>query len=124
MSGFVPWQAKGPTKHSVAKKTLCREGHRHDSKREAKRCDELTLLERAGAIAALRSQPFYGFASAKMENGHQAGVTFDFDYVEGGSLIVEDVKPRSKLADSRDWPLRKAMFKHFYPKHVLREVRK
>lgn len=127
--GFVPWQAKGPTKHSVAIVSVCLAGHEHDSKREAKRCDQLHLLERAGEIAALRTQPEFKFwingSPAKMDNGHEAGVTLDFSYVclKANKQIVEDVKPRSKKADSRDWPLRKAIFKACYPGIELREVR-
>lgn len=120
---FQPWQAKGPTKHSVAQKTECSAGHKHDSKREARRCEQLRLLERAGEIAGLQSQPFYPFGTAKLENGRAAGVTLDFSYVEKGVLIAEDVKPRSKLADDTAWPLRKAMFRMFYPQTELREIR-
>jgi hypothetical protein len=120
---FVPWQAKGPTKHSVAVKTTCPTGCVHDSKREARRCAQLRLMERAGAIAGLQQQPFYPFGTAMLENNQPAGVTLDFSYVEGGKLIAEDVKPRSKKADDTAWPLRKAMFRMFYPHTELREVR-
>lgn len=127
MNAFVPWQSTGKTKHSVAKKTVCRNGHEHDSKRESARCDLLHLRQRAGEIHGLQSQPFYAFvingARLKMANGHDGGVTLDFSYVEAGALVAEDVKGRSKKADSRDWPLRKALFKHLYPTIDLREVR-
>lgn len=124
MSGFRPWQATGKTKHSVAVKSSCAEGHEHDSKREAKRCDQLHMLAKGGVISDIVSQPFYAFGTAKMANGHRAGVTLDFTYEENGRTIAEDVKGRSKKADSRDWPLRKAMFQFFYPGIELREVRK
>lgn len=123
MTGFRPWQAAGPTKHSVAQKRVCAAGHRHDSKREAARCDQLSILERAGAISRLEQQPFYPFGEAILENGHRAGVTLDFAYTEDGQPIAEDVKPRSKKADSRDWPLRKAMFRIFHKGIELREIR-
>lgn len=114
------------SKH-VGIKTECARGHRHDSKREAKRCADLHLLQDAGHIAGLKIHPFFPFVidgeAPKMGNGHQAGVTLDFSYVDGESLIAEDVKGRSKLADSRDWPLRKALFKHIYRSWDLREVR-
>jgi len=123
LPAFLPWQATGKTKHSVAVKTTCALGHEHDSKREAKRCAQLHILAKAGAISDIVSQPFYPFGTAKMANGHRAGVTLDFSYRENGAAIVEDVKARSKKADSRDWPLRKAMFSYFYPDIQLREVR-
>lgn len=124
MSGFRPWQATGKTKHSVAVKSSCANGHEHDSKREAKRCNQLHMLAKGGAISDIRVQPFYPFGTARMGNGHQAGVTLDFDYCEDSRVVAEDVKGRSKLSDSRDWPLRKAMFAYFYPGIELREVRK
>lgn len=114
------------SKHNGVK-TVCAHGHKHDSKREAKRCADLHLLQDTGHIAGLKVHPFFPFVidgeAPKMGNGHKAGVTLDFSYVDGDNLIAEDVKGRSKLADSRDWPLRKAIFKHIYRSWDLREVR-
>lgn len=114
------------SKH-VGVKTECARGHKHDSKREAKRCADLHILQDAGLIAALKVHPFFPFVidgeAPKMGNGHKAGVTLDFSYVDGEQLVAEDVKGRSKLADSRDWPIRKALFKHIYRAWELREVR-
>ncbi|MGK2287303.1 DUF1064 domain-containing protein, partial [Pedomonas sp. V897] len=39
------------------RKTPCGAGHMHDSKKEALRCNELRLLERAGRIQRLEQQP-------------------------------------------------------------------
>lgn len=122
------WQANGPTKHSVARKTPCGCGIVHDSAKEQRRCMELSLLERAGEITHLERQPFYPFVIAgetvKMLNGQRAGVTLDFSYrTADGAMIAEDVKPKSRLADSRDWPLRKAIFKHLHRSIELREIR-
>lgn len=114
-------------KHGVAKKTICAHGHKHDSRIEAKRCVELHLLQAADEIVGLQVHPFFAFningETPKMANGHKMGVTLDFSYVDGDKLIAEDVKPKSKLAESRDWPLRKALFKHIYKAWELREVR-
>ena len=114
------------SKH-VGIKTECARGHKHDSRREARRCEVLHQMQDLELIAALKVHPFFPFVidgeAPKMGNGHQAGVTLDFSYVDGESLIAEDVKGRSKLADSRDWPLRKALFKHIYRSWDLREVR-
>jgi hypothetical protein len=87
------------------------------------------MLEIAGSIVGLRQQPFFAFTidgrDIRMENGRRAGITADFAYFElpGERLIVEDVKPASKKADSRDYPLRKAIFKAQYPDVIFREVR-
>lgn len=42
-----------------AKKTPCNYGHIHDSTKEAKRCNELHLLLRAGQITDLETQKSY-----------------------------------------------------------------
>ena len=39
-----------------SKKAKCNQGHIHDSKKEAARCDELMLLEKSGKIKNLRQQ--------------------------------------------------------------------
>lgn len=110
-------------------KTECVCGVVHDSRKEARRCADLRLLEKAGAIICLKSHPRYTFSvngnPVMMDNGQQARITLDFSYFEMPSekLIVEDVKPASKRANSRDYPIRKAFFKALYPQAELREIR-
>lgn len=103
-----------------AKKTCCNHGHTHDSKREAKRCDELHLLQRAGQIEGLTVQPEFKFAIdgswLKMSNGHVAGYKPDFQYKEGDKIVCEDVKGMIV----RDFPLRAALFRHLFPDMELR----
>jgi hypothetical protein len=41
-----------------AKRCHCQSGHMHDSIAEARRCNDLVMLERAGAIRNLRQQQF------------------------------------------------------------------
>lgn len=107
-----------------AKKTDCQHGHRHDSKAEARRCNELHLLARGGAITDLEVQPQFWFAvggvQMKHENGRRVGYCGDFAYVERGRQIVEDVK-----GGYRDdaWTLRKAIFRALFPHIELREVK-
>lgn len=107
-----------------ARKTDCRNGHNHASKREAKRCDELHLLLRAGEIESLEHQPRFYFTvngvELKHDNGRRAVYTADFafDDRQSAKRIVEDTKGMS----ARDWPLRKALFRACYPELVLREV--
>lgn len=117
------------SKHSNAIKTPCSCGTVHASRKEARRCGDLRLLQLSGSIAGLQQQPqFKFFINGKpilMENGSCAQYTADFSYVDipSGDMIVEDVKPRQKVADSRDWPLRKALFKALHPAHRLVEIR-
>jgi len=106
-----------------AKKTVCVHGHKHDSKREAKRCDELHLLERAGEISFLIVQPKFTFMiddfPIRMANGHSAKYTPDFQYLEGDKCVVEDVKGFTV----RDFPLRAALFRLLNPDIELRVVK-
>lgn len=105
-------------------KSECAKGHLHDSKREARRCDELHLLERANEIMFLACQPRFEFVISgkpvKMRNGQTARFTPDFSYTEVRTQkqIVED----SKGFVVRDYPLRAALFRHLFPMIELREV--
>lgn len=73
--------------------TECREGHSHPSKAEARRCDELHLLQRAGEITHLEMQPKFPV--------HINGVKVftyiaDFTYFpqrpQPSGRVIEDVK--------------------------------
>lgn len=48
----------GRSKYSAIK-TDCAHGHLHDSKMEARRCDELHVLEAQGLIQRLEQQPVF-----------------------------------------------------------------
>ncbi len=106
-----------------ARKTNCGNGHCHDSRREAARCDELHLLQRAGEIKSLTLQPKFLFIvegePVKMGNGQTARYTPDFEYIERGRRIVEDVKG----VIVRDFPLRAALFRLLNPDIELRVTR-
>jgi hypothetical protein len=115
---------RGGSNKYGAEKTVCRAGHKHPSKREAKRCDELHLLERAGEIESLEQQPRFYFevngVPVRHDNKHQAFYTADFRFIDrhSGKTIIEEVKGYA----ASDWPLRKALFRACYPELVLREV--
>lgn len=102
----------------------CQQGHNHPSRREAKRCNELHLLQRAGKISHLTTQPVFRFSvngvPLMMRNGQQAKFTPDFQYfdLERGKAIVED----SKGMVVRDYPLRAALFRALNPGIELIEV--
>ena len=110
-----------------AKKAYCTTGHKHDSISEAKRCDELHVMLAAGEIDDLLVFPQFWFVingiQVKHDNGRRLGYKADFQFTQNGREVVEDVKPGSKAVDSRDWPIRKALFKALFPTHDLREIR-
>ncbi|WP_375187732.1 DUF1064 domain-containing protein [Sphingobium yanoikuyae] len=114
---------KRPHKYG-AKKTTCQNGHKHDSGREAKRCNELHLLQRGNKIAQLEVQQAFHFVvdgrQLKHPNGRRAGMTVDFYYVdlEARQQVAEDAKGFVV----RDYPLRAALFRHCFPMIDLREV--
>lgn len=98
-----------------AQKSFCVAGHKHDSKREAKRCDELHDLMAMGDIADLECQPQFYFiidgVQVKHDNGRRVGYRPDFRYVKNGRDTVEDVKGFI----TPDYVLRKAIFKALFP---------
>jgi hypothetical protein len=106
-----------------AVKAQCGAGHTHDSKREAMRCNELHILQAAGEITDLTIHPQYWFVingrQLKHPNGRRVGYKSDFEYIENGMLVTEDVKG----VVVRDWPLRRAVFKALFPNHDLRETK-
>lgn len=107
-----------------AKGTTCNQGHAHPSKREAKRCDELHLLLRAGQIDGLVYEPQYWFEINGIvmthPNGRRVGYKPDFSYIERGKVVVEDVK--SKATMTTDAVLRMTLFRHLFPAIELRVV--
>lgn len=99
-----------------AQATACGYGHEHPSKKEARRCADLHLLERAGEISELEREPVFFFTVngrvLTHDRGRRACYTPDFRYRRrDGQLVVED----SKGMRVRDWPLRKALFRACYP---------
>lgn len=110
-----------------AKKTNCSHGHTHDSRIEAKRCDELHELQALGEIDDLEVWPQYWFVingrQVKHDNGRRLGYKADFRYTIEGREITEDTKPSSRVAISRDWPIRKAIFRALFPTIELREIK-
>lgn len=118
-TGVLAERAAGANKYR-AQKAECAAGHVHDSKREARRCTALGLLERAGAISNLRRQVAYELApggvpivirSDGYPNGRRVKITFDFVYDEAGVTVADDTKG----VEVRDFPLRLALFQACYP---------
>lgn len=114
---------KRPHKYG-ARKTPCRQGHTHDSAREAKHCNDLHLLVRAGEIEDLKMQEQFWFVingeQIKHDNGRRVGVKIDFTYTD--RQTAKRIADDTKGFVVRDWPLRKAIFRALFPDIVLREV--
>jgi hypothetical protein len=78
-----------------AKKTYCGQKHLHDSKKEARRCDELNVLKMGGMITRLKQQvKFILLRSFWIDHEKIRPICYlaDFTYYEDGVLIIEDVK--------------------------------
>lgn len=108
-----------------ARKTACQHGHMHASAREAKRCGELHLLQKSGAIWDLRIEPQFWFVidgrQVKHPNGRRVGYKPDFAYVENALDVVEDVKSKFTMTEAA--VLRIALFRHLFPSIELRVVK-
>lgn len=108
-----------------AKRTACKQGHSHASKREAGRCAELFLLLRSGQISALVIEPQYWFeingAVVTHSNGRRVGYKPDFGYIENGRHVVEDVKSTPTMTEAAT--LRMTLFRHLFPTIELRLVK-
>lgn len=87
-------------------------GVRFDSKKEAERFVELSLLQRAGRISDLDRQvnvPLIGANGQQLrgEKGKPLVLRADFAYTEDGERVIEDVK--SKPTKTKDYLLKKAI---------------
>jgi len=71
------------------RRTACRHGHAHDSAKEAHRCNELHLLERAGEISHLEQQPEF---PVEINGKRVCTYRADFAYFANNARVVEDVK--------------------------------
>lgn len=67
------------------------DGNVHDSRKEAMRWSELLILERAGVISDLKRQVKYELIP-KQEGERAVYYVADFEYIENGKKVVEDVK--------------------------------
>ena len=65
------------------------DGITFDSKKEARRYGQLKMLVSAGQISELKLQPRFDL----IVNGKKCGFyKADFDYIEAGKRVIEDVK--------------------------------
>jgi hypothetical protein len=107
----------GKPKHKYkAQRTECQEGHSHPSKAEAKRCDELHLLQKAGQIHRLEREPSFPVSI----NGIKV-FTYraDFSYFTEHERVIEDVKGMVTPI----YRLKKKAVEAYYPGVKIVEVR-
>ena len=72
-----------------SRKSACGQGHKHDSIKEAQRCNELQIFLKLGEISELRYQPRFDL---EIDGQKICAYIGDFAYHKDGKLIVEDVK--------------------------------
>ena len=108
------------SKYNNKKTTI--DGIKFDSKGEARRYEELKLLERAGAISELELQPKFELQPTFRKNGktHRAiTYTADFKYIDDkGKTIIEDFKG----FENQVFINKKKMFEYKYPDLELKIV--
>lgn len=86
---FQGWRSYHNPSNKYSNKKTVVDGKRFDSKREAKRYRQLQLLAHAGDIWDLQLQVRYEL----VVNGQKiCDYVCDFQYTEGGQLVVEDAK--------------------------------
>jgi len=93
------------------------DGIKFHSKKEAKRYQDLKLLQLGKIITDLELQPVIPL----MVNGVKIGrYTGDFKYKENGIEVIEDVK--SVATKTRDYILRKKILATYNPPIHIKEV--
>ena len=93
-----------------------------DSIQESRRYKELKLLERAGTITDLELQPRFLLQDSFKKNGktyRKIEYIADFQYIENGKAIVEDVKGMQTDV----FKLKHKIFEKVYPDLELRIIK-
>ena len=95
-------------------KAKCGSGHLHDSKKEAVRCNELHLMQKAGEISGLKTQVKFTLLPARqyIDQPNERAITYiaDFVYNEGGTTVIEDTKG----VKTKDYIIKRKMLKDRY----------
>lgn len=121
---FQAWLKNQKKKPSKYRNIITYVGNiRFDSKAEARRYEQLLLLQRAGKISELKLQPSFELqAKFKDINGNtQRAITYlaDFQYNENGRLVIEDVKGK----ETKEFLIKKKMFLQKYPNVDFRLIK-
>ncbi len=93
------------------KPTVCGEGHKHRSKKEANRCNELELMQKAHIIRDLKVEvPYVLIEKTKLERACKYYADFDY-YDETGQHIVEDTKGKR----TKEYIIKRKLFRTRFP---------
>ena len=79
------------SKHKYNAKPTVVDGIRFHSRKEARRYQELKLLEKAGEISHLTLQPEFCLHAPDQDKPIGRYIA-DFEYLERGETVIEDVK--------------------------------
>ena len=108
-------QEKAATKSKYNNRKKEIDGYTFDSIAESRRYAQLKLLEKAKIISDLRVHPVYllqkSFRTPEGKSVRAINYEADFDYVENGVTVVEDVKGVETAA----FKLKHKMFLKQYP---------
>lgn len=110
----------------IPHKRTRRDGEEFDSKAEARRYEELKLMQTAGEIRGLKCHPSWTIIPAQRDAAGKcifkaAKYTADFSYLtKGGELVVEDVKSEYTRRE-KDYILRRKLMYARYGIYV-REI--
>ena len=113
----------GKNKYNAKKVEI--NGIKFDSKREARRAEELWLLEKAGKISNLKLQPKFKICDAVKYKDHRKlparYYIADFEYIENGERVIEDVKSKATAKD-KIYRLKRQLFLDRYGFLDFREI--
>ena len=93
------------------------QGHTFHSKAELNRYIELCALEKNSLISELKLQPKFELLP-KQKDERAVFYFADFSYVKDGRFVVEDVKG----VRTRDYVIKRKLFKYLFPGYVFREI--
>ena len=108
--------------HKYGNKEIIVNGIRFQSKKEANRYCELLLLQRGKIISNLKLQPRFLLQEGFKKNGKtykKIEYIADFQYVENGKIIIEDVKGY----ETEVFKIKHKLFEYKYPEFELRLVK-
>lgn len=108
--------------HKYGAKRTEADGLAFDSKAEASRYCELSLLEQTGAISGLALQPSFQLLPSYKRGGKMVrGITYtaDFSYIENGVTVIEDVKG----VETETFRLKWKWVQYLYPEYDWKIVK-
>lgn len=116
VKNFATFRHKRKNKYN-ASRYVCRQGHRHDSIGEARYCDKLMLLKKAGEIKDYKNQVTFDLkVNGKKVTGHRV----DFVVTNNdGSESVHEFKGYA----TQVWIIKRKLFIALYPQIPYKTIR-